>query len=282
MRPRLSHRIWALAAAAAVALPVVARAQQPGQGVEVLTRGPVHEAYATTAEYPAPGPVVAKPPPAPIEELPPDQRPAGDNVQWLPGYWSWDEERTDFVWVSGFWRVPPPGRVWIAGSWRQAPGGSQWVQGFWQEAAPASVEGAPASNQANIEYYPEPPRPLETAPSVPAPNESNFFVPGTWVWRERYVWRPGFWMEVRPNWMWVPAHYCWSPAGYVFVEGYWDHRLEERGILFAPVAFARTVYARPAFVYTPAYAVSPRSLFTSLFVRRGYGSYYFGDYFEPR
>ena len=28
--------------------------------------------------------------------------------------------------------------------------------------------------------------------------------------------------------------------------------------------------------------VPPASLYTSLFVRRGWGGYYFGDYFEPR
>ncbi len=67
----------------------------------VLARGPVHEAYAATAEFPVAGPVVDHRHPGPIEELPPDQRPAGENVQWIPGYWGWDEERTDFIWVSG-------------------------------------------------------------------------------------------------------------------------------------------------------------------------------------
>ncbi|MBN9121594.1 MAG: hypothetical protein J0I06_21005, partial [Planctomycetes bacterium] len=58
-----------------------------GDGVEVLAKGPVHEGFATTAEAPTAAPVVAKQPPDPIEELPPDQKPAGDNVQWIPGYW---------------------------------------------------------------------------------------------------------------------------------------------------------------------------------------------------
>ncbi len=58
----------------------------------MLAKGPVHEAFATTAEAPAETPTVKKQPPEPIEELPPDQKPEGDNVQWIPGYWSWDEE----------------------------------------------------------------------------------------------------------------------------------------------------------------------------------------------
>ena len=49
------------------------------EGVEVLTRGPVHEAFAETVTFdPEPGIVVPKSPPAAIEELPPDQKPEGD------------------------------------------------------------------------------------------------------------------------------------------------------------------------------------------------------------
>src|SRR3954464_7569699 len=63
-------------------------------GVEVLTRGPVHEAFAETVTFdPQPGVIVPKMPPAPIEELPPQQRPAGANVAWISGYWAWDDER---------------------------------------------------------------------------------------------------------------------------------------------------------------------------------------------
>src|SRR6185437_845057 len=87
-----------------------ARAQQtpppppiPPEEVEVLARGPVHEAYAEPTEVrPDPSPVIPRQPPAPIEELPPDQRPEGDNVQWIPGYWAWQTDPGDFVWVSGF------------------------------------------------------------------------------------------------------------------------------------------------------------------------------------
>src|SRR5438874_12728736 len=76
--------------------------------VEILARGPVHEAYAEPSERePKPTPVVPKEPPKPVEELPPDQKPEGDNVQWVPGYWQWDADRTDFLWVSGFWRNAP-------------------------------------------------------------------------------------------------------------------------------------------------------------------------------
>src|SRR5262249_14545303 len=61
-------------------------------GMEVEARGPVHEAYGEPAgAAPDASPVVEKEPPAAIEETPPDEKPEGDNVVWVPGYWSWDE-----------------------------------------------------------------------------------------------------------------------------------------------------------------------------------------------
>src|SRR5689334_3047899 len=77
-------------------------AYRPPEGVQVLTRGPVHEAFAEPVVFnPEAGPVVPKEPPQPIEEIPPDQKPEGENVQWVPGYWNWDEAQGDFLWVSG-------------------------------------------------------------------------------------------------------------------------------------------------------------------------------------
>lgn len=271
------------AVAAVPLVPAPATAQQPvggPDGVEVLARGPIHEAFAATAEMPTAGPIIQQLPPNPVEELPPDEKPEGDNVQWISGYWHFDEEKTDFIWISGFWRVPPPGRVWLPGSWRDVFGGRQWVRGFWQEIAPAQFQQPQAPQQ--LEYLPPPPQPLEFAPSVPQPDATSFYVPGSWMWRGHYVWRPGYWVGYRPNWVWVPAHYCATPGGYLFVDGYWDYPLERRGVLFAPVYFSPVALNRRAFFFTPSYAVSYQGLFGALFVRRGYSTYYFGDYFEPR
>ena len=285
-----SHRFWAsLTVATAVAgfslaqrtVPTVSppsaikQQQQESEDQEVLARGPVHEAYATTAEVPMDGgPILDKRPPETVEELPPDQKPEGDNVQWIPGYWHYDEERKDFIWISGFWRNAPPGRVWMPGSWREVRKGWQWTPGFWNEAK---------AEQAEFEYLPPPPETIDEGPSVPAPTETCFYTPGTWVYRtNRFRWRPGFWVEHRRDWIWVPDHYRWTPLGHVFVAGYWDEPLAQRGLLFAPVYFRPALLARPRFVYTPSYIVSNDCLTTSLFVRRGHCSYYFGDYFEQR
>src|SRR5688572_6510094 len=120
-------------------------------GVEVLTRGPVHEAFAETVVFdPEAGVVVPKEAPDAIEELPPEQKPEGANVEWIPGYWGWDDERNDFLWVSGIWRDVPPGRQWVTGYWGKSARGSQWTSGYWANA-----------DASEIEYLPEPPQSLE-------------------------------------------------------------------------------------------------------------------------
>jgi hypothetical protein len=239
---------------------------------EVLARGPVHEAFAELIETrPQPAPVVGKQPPDPIEETPPDQKPEGDNVQWIPGYWSWDEDQKDYLWVSGFWREPPPGRQWVPGNWQEVDGGWQWTPGYWA-----------AANQDQLTYVPLPPPSLDSGPSTPAPDANSIYVPGCWIHRTRFVWRPGFWIAYRPNWVWIPAHYVWTAGGCLFVEGYWDHPLEERGLLFAPVRLTRGLLARRGWSFEPRYVVQPDFLITALFARPVSHCYYFGDYFQAR
>ncbi len=263
--------------------PLPTPGQKPGEDIEVLAKGPVHEAFAATAEPPVPSPIIAKQPPDPVEELPPDQKPEGENVQWIPGYWQWDDDASRYIWVSGFWRQPPPGRVWVPGAWRQVNNGWQWIGGFWQPVNPLPQANPNlAQVQPEIQYLPEPPASLESGPVVPAPGASYFYAPGSWVWRGRYLWRPGVWVAYRPGWIWVPARFYWTPAGYVSCAGYWDYPLARRGVLFAPVAFTRPIYARPAFVFTPTFVVSEPCMIGALFVRRGSGGYYFGDYFDRR
>ena len=237
---------------------------------EVLARGPVHEAYANPLDYtPEPGPVAAKAPPEPIEELPPDQKPEGDDVEWIPGYWAWEAEEENYLWVSGFWRDMPPGRRWVPGTWQEAADGYHWTPGFWA-----------AEEQETIEYVPPPPRNIDAGPSVRPANETDVYVPGCWVYQEtRYFWRPGYWVEYRPDWVWVPAHYVWTPGGCIFVEGYWDRPFHLRGMLFAPIRPRVDVVA---FVYRPTFVIQTDFLLTAMFVGPARRHYYFGDYFEER
>ncbi len=255
----------------AAAAPVPDDVGQPG--VEPQGRGPVHEAYAEPGVAKVlPAPAVPKQPPEPVDEMPPDQKPEGDNVQWIPGYWAFDEDAQDFLWVSGCWRAVPPGRQWMPGHWTQVPTGWQWTAGFW----------APVS-QTETTLLPPPPDTIDSGPSAPAPQPQSVYVGGCWVYRtSKYVWRPGFWYTPGPEWIWVPARYVWTPAGCIFIEGYWDYPLGRRGVLFAPVVIERRCWARPRWVYRPRCVVYDAALLCSLFVRPACGCYYFGDYFEPR
>jgi hypothetical protein len=244
------------------------------QGVEVMTRGPVHEAFATPAGEPKATAIVTKRPPAPLEEMPPDQRPEGD-VVWIAGYWGWDDDHKDYLWVSGCWRQKPPNKDWVAGYWREADQGWQWVPGFWHDAA---TQG----NGRQIAYYPEPPAPPQVAPPPERPAPDTFYVPGSWYWNgERYVWRSGYWARIQPGYVWVPAHYRWTPYGYVYVGGYWDLAVTRRGMLYAPVV-VDPVVVRAGFVYTPVYAVPDVVVVDTLFVGPRGCCYYYGDYYGPR
>src|SRR5713226_6965745 len=153
---RCKHLVGAASLALTIALlnsPSTFAQQQeakPEDGIEVQARGPVHEAYAQPFQKnAAPAPVVPKKPPAPIPEEPPAEKPKGEDVTWIPGYWGWDTDKNDFLWISGFWRVPPPDRKWVPGHWAQVNNGWQWVSGLWSAA------------NANLQYVPEPPQSVD-------------------------------------------------------------------------------------------------------------------------
>jgi len=241
-----------------------------GSGMDVLTRGPVHEAFAQPVNTGgAQLLVIPQKPPDPIEEVPPDAKPDDPRAQWLSGYWSWSDDRKDFLWVSGVWRVPPPNTQWVAGYWAPGQAGYQWTPGFWSPAA-----------QQQTSYYPPPPITQEAGPTSPLPGPNYFWIPGTWVWRvDHFAWQPGYWAPARENWVWVPSSYYWSPAGWVYCPGYWDYPLAGRGVMFAPVWFEAGYYRRPGFVYSPAVVIDGGRLTFSLFVRPSHCHYYFGDYY---
>ena len=244
-------------------------AGQSDPNVEVLTRGPVHEAYAVPVSAgQTTGVIVPKQPGPAVEEVPPDMKPEGGNAVWIPGYWSWDDDRHDFLWVSGVWRVPPPGYRWMPGYWQEAPGqGHQWVSGYWM---PAHLEEAT--------FFPQPPQSIENGPTSAAPGPNFFWIAGHWQWLgTRYVWQPGYWSVCQPDWIWIPASYYWCPRGWVYMPGHWDYPLVRRGLVFSPVYFAG-----PVAVYRPAICLDVGAFSISLFARPAYGHYYFGDYYDDR
>ena len=172
---------WVVGLLTTLALASPGISQEPPKGeavppnaIEVLPRGPVHEAFAQPMEVqPDPGLLVPKAPPPMIPEQPPAQRPDAENAQWIPGYWAWDAQRQDYIWVSGVYRLPPQGRKYTPGYWSNTPDGWRWITGFWSD-----------SSQQEIPYTPEPPAPLDAGPTTPAPDDDSVYIPGVWVYRD--------------------------------------------------------------------------------------------------
>lgn len=245
----------------------------PDDPVDVLTRGPVHEAFAEQVTEDDSEPlVITAQPPEPVDEVPPEYRPEEEQAVWVPGYWFWDDERSDFIWISGVWRIPPPNRQWVPGYWHEVDGRYQWVAGFW-----ATISADP------VPYVEAPPESLELGPQGTAPGDDYFWIPGCWQYESvGYRWRPGYWYPFQADWLWVPAHYRWTPRGSIFVSGYWDYRLPYRGHLFAPIHYRRPIYRHAGYRFRPSIVLRSSGLSLHLFARPSYRHYYFGDYYDSR
>jgi hypothetical protein len=180
-----------------------------------------HEAIVAPLKDRAPE-YADKVPPARVPERPGDAAP-GSNYQWLEGYWDWDTTRREFVWVTGTWRVSPPGKFWVDGFWRYVDDkGWKRVPGFWSErrATPPSGNGVRATQDWK-RSGPPPRRPVETVGPAPAPD--FFYVPGEFIPEgEGIVWRPGFWYRSQPGWEWNPAHWVRRADGWAFRDGSWS------------------------------------------------------------
>ncbi len=247
--------------------PAVPAEEQP----EALTGGPIHEAFAQPVPTDQQQSTIAPTqPPANIQEDPPAARPAGENVFWVPGYWSWDTDRKGYIWVSACWRATVPDMQWVPGYWHQVPTGWEWVPGFWTKSA-----------TKEIEYLAPPPVIQQADPIVVTSSADTIWVPPCYYWvGGQYVLRNGYWLAAQPGWVWVPSYYCRTPRGHVFVPGHWDYELEHRGVLFAPVYIPPTVYVRHSYRYSPSIVVNLRGLTVSLFACPRYSHFYFGDYYD--
>jgi hypothetical protein len=75
---------------------------------------------AVVPAYPAgaPGPDVVTVQPSPY-------------AVWVPGYWNWNGAQ--YLWVAGYWAVPPPGfHVFVRGEWIFRNGGYFYRRPYWR------------------------------------------------------------------------------------------------------------------------------------------------------
>jgi len=233
---------------------------------DIALRGPLHEAFARPVSLdPVDREGIAKQPPEPLDELPPEHRPDGDNVTWISGYWNYDPAEDDFLWISGLWRDVPPGRRWVPGYWSEVNGRYRWTAGVWT-----------STSQNTVAYLPQPPRSQERGPTSQAVSDDYFWVPGSWEYASNnYRWRPGYWAPHQQGWVWNPAYYEWSPNGYVYCDGYWDYALDRRGFIYAPVRYRGHRHGR----YMPQTVLNIPNLLLYMFVNDGSGYYSYGDYY---
>ena len=236
-------------------------------GAYAMMRGPVHEAFAEQfSADSSPSDVVNKEAPAPIDEQPPNFKPEGDNIEWISGYWGWDVESDDYVWVTGIWRNVPPHQQWIPGYWSQVSDGWQWISGFWT-----------STTAEELIYIPVPPETIDNGPSSPPPGADYFWIPGSWQYDQgQFVWQAGFWAQAQDNWVWVPNRYISTPSGCLYREGFWDYEVDTRGTVFCPMTF-RTGYSQS---FRPQYVVEVGPYWlANLFVTPGFNHYCFGNYY---
>ena len=245
--------------------------QEP-DGFEFLMRGPVHEAFADAYQSDVViGPVIKQAPPEEVAEIPPEHQPDGVNIQWISGYWAWDDDTSKHIWISGLWRDVPPGQQWQPGTWTAIDHGYRWTQGYWF-----------SSETTESTYVPRPPASIENGPSYDSPSDDYFYIPGNWLYlRDQYAWQSGYWCPRIDDRIWMPSHYVSTNRGYVYCPGYWDYTVENRGVLFAPVYFHRPVYLQNSWHYRPECVVGTNVDFlVHLFVHPGRSSYYFGDWYD--
>ena len=220
-----------------------------GSRIQTVDSMPIHEGFATPVRDIPPLQAAPSKPPAPINEVVPPQTDSA--TIWIPGYWAYSDELSNFVWVTGAWRRPPPDHQWISGRWQEFESGWVWVSGFWSDKS---------ESQLNFVEQ-RPPDSLDDEVASASDSENSTWAQGYWSWiadSSQFEWVQGTWMNYDPNWMFVPAHWTWRPEGYVFIDSYWDWPIDMRGSAYSPV------YIEPSDFETVAY--EPSSVLDSSYV----------------
>ena len=234
-----------------------------------LIEGPLHESFLSPRKDRAPRRVEKSPPPAVIEY--PAIDPPNSHAVWIEGYWEWDAGRKEFIWATGSWRVPPPGRFWVNGFWKRDDKGWYRVAGFWSDRKTDRIDyrkdGPPAY------------RPDDDPGEPPASSTTDcFYIPGEYhPDGDGVVWKKGFWANAHPGWSWVPASWTHQTEGWVFQDGYWDRTLEDRGILFAPAQMTGDAKSTDDLTYRPYTVVSPE-MYGQLYGALGRPNSYYDGY----
>lgn len=238
---------------------------------QVMMRGPIHEAFVRlTPRVPVEPAIIPHQPPGDLKEkIPATVRKAKD-LAWVPGYWAWDGLQHKFNWVSGTLRRAPVGRKWLSGSWRKTKNGYQRLAGAW-----IPVDEKVAFVTAKL------PRGAVTDEVPGIGKIDRLQIPGGWMpVNGKLVWRKARSVRFDPKRVWTPSRMLRTANGWRFVSGFYDHRLTERGQLFAPVQFADGIAIRSGFRLPRATELSVPKVFRHIFIDARTGEFRFGDYYR--
>ncbi|MGO9923962.1 MAG: hypothetical protein ACLQIB_55850 [Isosphaeraceae bacterium] len=204
---------------------------------------------------------VKREPPATIAERPSSGRP-DRRAQWVPGYWDWDQSQNDYVWVGGFWQVPPAGSMWVAGRWMRDNDGWYRVPGVWSRRRDAGAKLTAAATAAPAGALPQwrrtgpPADHPNDAPGV-APGPDYFYIAGHYVPDgDQVTWKPGFWAKAQAGWDWSPARWVRRPDGWDFRPGSW---VRETSAFAQNSEPSPRSTARPGLGDAPSSAVEPQA-----------------------
>ena len=220
------------------------------KGIEVLARGPVHEAFASLTAEPQPTKAVAKKPPKPhrgdaARRETRGRRPSGSAATG-PG----TTTAATSSGSRGVWRTPPPGKQWVAGYWRDEGDGAQWVPGFWSPSR--AKEDAPQ----DVTYFPKPPDPparRRAGDAALGRHASTSPATGTGT-APTTPGAPATGRASSPTTSGCPPTTAGRPAGYIYIAGYWDSP-SSAAASCTPRSSSIPTSSMRRYVYTPAYAV---------------------------
>ncbi len=182
---------------------------------------PLNEAVVGTAPMPADYAAATAPPPAVVEDRPPEPEP---NEAWIPGYWWWSPPLSRYVWVAGAWRHPPPDEVWFPGAWVATDAHFTWAPGYW---------GPPGAARVTVGFAPPP---LQVEVEIASPGVGFVWTPGYYaVHSGAYAWVGGSWSQPPSvGIVWVEPRYVAIGPRYYFQAGRWDYPPHLRGTVYRP------------------------------------------------
>ena len=132
---------------------------------------------------PSTDPAVGRVPPPPrVEAIPPAPR---GEVEWLPGYWSFDASLNDFVWI----------------------GGTYVVRARVTQTPVAQAPPPPVTTQVAVALPPPPPPRTLEASIPPRPEPRVEVIPAPPAGSVGALWIAGYWELQGAAWTWVAGHW---------------------------------------------------------------------------